>query len=172
MRCNFRKHMQIEKAPANQENMQMFTKQPNKYFYLQRVSFFLGCVVSIRSSVLSNWGSCFLNLQVFFLFAVHCALLATVQHKQSWFRHLLAELRNSCITTVMGDKKMHSYLCRFLVLISPTLATQTLAMTWGLCFCRMTCFLRIIFLKLVVNIWLFSLPDLGPICTRFHGDQS
>ncbi len=56
-RCNFRKNMQIEKAPANKKNIfikltthvvQMLTTQPNKEFYLQCVSLFV-CVVSICS---------------------------------------------------------------------------------------------------------------------------
>ncbi len=155
--CNFRKHMQIEKAPANQENI--FISLPadgenahntntnthtanahntNKYI-LFAARFFFGCVVSICSvflylfvlwafvvcvfiwlccehlqrvrcqfdesfflicrcffsicsaflflvvlwafaaCALSNWGSCFLNLQVFFLFAARWALSATVE---------------------------------------------------------------------------------------------
>ncbi len=46
MRCNFRKHMQIEKAPANQENIFINltadgenAHNTNKYIYLQRASF-------------------------------------------------------------------------------------------------------------------------------------
>ncbi len=100
-RCNFRRHMQIEKAPANQENnfvnltkhtLQMLTTQTNKEMHCKCFWFF-GCVVSICSAffylvvlwafaahVLSNWRSYFLNLQVFFfLFAVRWALLATVR---------------------------------------------------------------------------------------------
>ncbi len=52
-RCNFRKHTQIEKAPASQENIISLTagaanahNTTNQLLYLQRVSLF-GCVVSI-----------------------------------------------------------------------------------------------------------------------------
>ncbi len=118
-RCNFRKHMQIEKAPANQENifisltthtLQMLTTQPKKethckcsqhnqihfilFFWLccehlQRVCcqidesvllickcfflfaarFFFWLCCEHLQRVLSNRRKCFLNLQVFFLFA-------------------------------------------------------------------------------------------------------
>ncbi len=45
MRCNFRKHIQIEKAPPNQENIfiSLTAGAANKEFSLQRVSFFWLC---------------------------------------------------------------------------------------------------------------------------------
>ncbi len=79
--CNLRKHMQIEKAPANQENIFIIltadganahntnikkhtanAHNTTKYI-LFAARFFFGCIVSICSvCVLSNWGSCFINL--------------------------------------------------------------------------------------------------------------
>ncbi len=55
----------------------MLTTQSNK-FDLQRISF-LVVLWAFAACALSNWGSCFLNLQVFFLFAARWALSATVE---------------------------------------------------------------------------------------------
>ncbi len=64
------------KAPANQENI-FITEVVLKNLIC---SAFLYMVVlwAFGVRVLSNWRSCFLNMQVFFLFALHWALSATV----------------------------------------------------------------------------------------------
>ncbi len=51
-------------TPTNVETLQMLITQPN-IFYLQRVSF-LVVLSAFAAFVLSNRGSCFLNLQGFF----------------------------------------------------------------------------------------------------------
>ncbi len=51
MRWNFRKHMQIEKAPVNQENIDSRCckcSQHNQYFYLQGSFFVLLCCEYIQ----------------------------------------------------------------------------------------------------------------------------
>ncbi len=68
--CKCSQRKQIKKHAANAHNT-------TKYI-LFAARFFFGCVVSICSCVLSNWGSRFLNLQEFFLFAGCWALSATV----------------------------------------------------------------------------------------------
>ncbi len=104
--CKSRKHLHqfdsrsCKCSQHKQRNaLQILITQPNKEFYLQCVYLF-GCVVSICSvflylvvvgafaaHVLSNWWRCFLNLQVFFLFAVRWAFSATIWIRV-WLLHI------------------------------------------------------------------------------------
>ncbi len=83
--CNFRKHMQIEKAPANQENIFISltagaanAHNTTKLRILFAARFFVWLCCEHLQRMLSNWWRCFLNLQVFFLFAARWALSATI----------------------------------------------------------------------------------------------
>ncbi len=129
--------MQIEKAPINQENIfisltadganapntnkqrntqQMLTTQPNK-LYLPHISL-LVVLWAFAACVLSNWGSCFLNLQVFFLFAAWWALSAMVEtiqlrtRSRSFAIHITSErdvFAISVHTFILWIKQTYAY---------------------------------------------------------------
>ncbi len=65
MRCNFRNHMQIEKAPANHENIfiSLTADGANAHNTTKYILF-----VSICSMCSCQIDKCFLNLQGFFYF--------------------------------------------------------------------------------------------------------
>ncbi len=68
MRCNFRKHMQIEKAPANQENIfiSLTAGAANKEFSLQRISFFRLCCEHLQQACCQIFEVVFLICRCFF----------------------------------------------------------------------------------------------------------
>ncbi len=98
MHCNFRKHMQIENNFINLTThaLQMLTTQTNKEFhlFLFKISFYFFVLWAFAARVLSNWWSCFLNLQVFFLFAACWALSATIQTSKNNTDNNLLKLFN------------------------------------------------------------------------------
>ncbi len=67
---NRKEHLQIKKTTSSiWQHTRCKCSQHNQIHFICSVFIFFGCVVSILQHVLSNWGSRFLNLQVFFLFA-------------------------------------------------------------------------------------------------------
>ncbi len=88
--CNFKKHMQKEKAPANQENVFISltagaanAHNTNKWRILCAVRYFIClCCKHLQIEVLSNWRSCFLNLLVFFLFSMRFFICLCCKHLQ------------------------------------------------------------------------------------------
>ncbi len=84
-RCNFRKHMQIEKSPADQENIFISltagganAHNTTKYILFAVRFFLFGCVVSICSVCCQIDESCFLNLQAISFFYVQCVSFLVV----------------------------------------------------------------------------------------------
>ncbi len=120
-RWNFRKHMQIEKAPANQENIFIILtaygtnahKQIKKHaanahnttkYILFAARFFLVVLWAFAACALSNWRKCFLNLQVFSKVAARWALSATV------IFHLNEDMNTWTTSPEMIWKSLHEHL--------------------------------------------------------------
>ncbi len=170
-RCNFRKHMQIEKAPANQENifisltthmLQMLTTQTNKemrckclqhnqiknficstflclvVLWVFAVRFFICLCCEHLQRVLSNW-SCFFNLQVFFLFAVHFFVWLCCEYLQcvSLFG-CVVRICSACVVKLM---KLFFFIrrCFFYLFVLWAFAARMLSNWWS-CFLNLQAF--------------------------------
>ncbi len=133
MRPGCRKHMQIEKAAANQENIfiSLTTRAANAHNQIKKhtankilclvvlwafaVCFFICLCCEHLQHVLSNWWRCFLDLLLLFLFACvfwSCSALSSLGHcswtqKKIFWRMLLT--RQLPVVDFHSKKKKYIY---------------------------------------------------------------